>query len=300
VLEKPLPGLSEAARKSGGIIPQRQANLFALRLRVPAGGISAAQLATVAGVASRYGRGAVHLTLRQGIEIQYVPFADIPAALAELADVGLELGACGRRVRVVTACPGAAVCPNGLGDAQALAKRLDDRYFGLSDLPHKVKIAVAGCPSACAKPQENDIGLMAVAAPVLTESEEAGCIGCGLCARKCPAQAIALVQGKPVIDRARCLHDGKCINVCPTGALRAERTGWQMYVGGKCGKEPRIGVPLVAFLSDAEAEDLVGRVIAAYRQLGKPGERLGTLVERLGLQALAREVLGTGCAASRT
>lgn len=268
---------------SGGVITQRQANTFALRLRVTAGSLTAVQLAAVAKAAARYGSGTVHLTVRQGIEIQGVSTEQIVEAVAELSMVGLQLGACGPRVRVVTACPGSSTCPNGLGNSQELAKRLDDRYFGQGDLPHKVKISVSGCPNGCTKPQENDIGLMGIAEPALVEAEATECIGCGLCSRKCPGRAITMVQGKPEIDHTKCLHDANCINSCPTGAISGVRGGWQVFVGGNCGKHPRVGTPLAAFLNDADAEDLVGRIIGAYRTLGRKGERLGAVIDRVGL-----------------
>ena len=42
-----------------------------------------------------------------------------------------EPGVCGPRLRTITACQGAAVCPSGCIDTYALAKELDGRYFAL-------------------------------------------------------------------------------------------------------------------------------------------------------------------------
>jgi NADH:ubiquinone oxidoreductase subunit F (NADH-binding)/(2Fe-2S) ferredoxin len=43
------------------------------------------------------------------------------------------------------------------------------------------------------------------------------CPGCGLCARKCPAQCISGDRKKShVIDQAQCLKCGTCFDVCPT------------------------------------------------------------------------------------
>ena len=38
---------------------------------------------------------------------------------------------------------------------------------------------------------------------------------CTACARKCPVQAIHLVQGVPVVDAAKCIGCGACEHVCP-------------------------------------------------------------------------------------
>ncbi|MBI5956705.1 MAG: MoaD/ThiS family protein [Chloroflexi bacterium] len=271
------------ALKAGGFIMQRQGNFFSLRLKVPVGNITGEQLMKVADVAQRYGKGHVHLTMRQGIEIPFIRLDDFNAVTGELAIVGLGLGACGARVRVVTACQGTAICPHALGDTHSLAGKLDERLYGRWGLPHKFKMGVTGCPNACAKPQENDLGFMAVVEPVFDESGGHECIACGLCVDLCPGKAIQLVDGKPVIDRGRCFHDARCIMHCPTGSWRARREGWNAYVGGKWGRQPQLGVLFAEFLSEEQAVDLAERTLAAYCRLANKGERLGSLINRLGL-----------------
>jgi dissimilatory sulfite reductase (desulfoviridin) alpha/beta subunit len=88
---------------------------------------------------------------------------------SELEDVGLIFGACGPRVRVIVACQGNAIYWCALGDTQSLAKILDERFYGRYGLPHKFKMGVTGCPNSCTKPQEHDLGLMAVIEPALDE-----------------------------------------------------------------------------------------------------------------------------------
>jgi len=150
------------ALKAEGIIKQREDDLFTVRLRMVGGRLEARFLSVLGELAERYGSGHVHLTSRQGVEIPNVRLGDLDAVRSALAHAGLELAAPGNRVRNIVACPGAS-CKNSLIDSQPIAQRLDEHVGRRDGLPHKCKIAIAGCPNRCGNTLSNDIGIMGVA-----------------------------------------------------------------------------------------------------------------------------------------
>ena len=52
---------------------------------------------------------------------------------------------------------------------------------------------------------------------------EDGCVGCGLCARKCPVQAIEMRNGRPVWVREQCVMCLGCLHRCPKFAIQYDR-----------------------------------------------------------------------------
>ncbi len=56
---------------------QKQEGFFLTRIQVVGGNLTAENIKTVAEVAEKYGKGYVHMTSRQGIEIPFVNFEDI-------------------------------------------------------------------------------------------------------------------------------------------------------------------------------------------------------------------------------
>jgi len=267
--------------KSGGFMKQKEKDLFSVRLRVVGGYIRGDQLPKLADIAEKYGRGHIHLTTRQGIEIPYIHFKDFEVLKRELAEVGLQVGACGSRVRTVTACQGES-CSHGLIDSQRIAKKIDERLFGKAGLPHKLKIGITGCPNACIKPQENDIGIMGTISKTFKEDL---CNLCGLCVEICPVKAMKIKDGKLEFDEDKCIGCGDCVFSCPTEAWEKVAEGYCLFLGGKMGKFPKLGIKAIDFIhSEHELLRIVEQAFEFYKKEGGKGERFGDTLEHIGLE----------------
>jgi NAD(P)H-nitrite reductase large subunit len=66
--------------------------------------------------------------------------------------------------------------------------------------------------------------------------------------------------------------------------LIGDRDGWILTIGGNVGAQPRIGKELISGLDDEAALKAVDDVVRYYQDNAKGSERLGKMVERVGLE----------------
>lgn len=272
--------------KKGGFIRQVKKDYYIMRLRTKGGNMTSEQIDAVSVLAKKYGRGYVHFTTRQGVEIPYIHINDYENIRREVEEFGLLRGACGPKIRSVIACPGEEVCSFGLINSRELGSHLDEVFFG-REIRKKTKMAIAGCPNSCSKPQENDIGFIGAVEPEFVESD---CTGCGVCEKVCPADALKMVDGKPVFDEDKCIHEGNCIASCPTDAWKTKRKGIHAYAGGKIGRFPQLGTKIVSFVPEDKLIDVAEAIVLAYNNLGEEGERIANTLNRVGKEEFVKEV----------
>ncbi|MBI5904019.1 MAG: 4Fe-4S binding protein [Deltaproteobacteria bacterium] len=274
--------------KKGGMMRQAEAGLFSVRLHVVGGRLDTTQLRAIHDAADRFGRGEVHLTSRQGVEIPNVRQDSLSALKEFLSPSGVGVGVCGPTVRTVTACQGCRVCPSGVIDSPELADAADRAFYG-KPVPHKFKIGVSGCVNNCMKAEENDAGIKGWIEP---RWERGPCTLCGVCAAVCPTKAIATAEdGSLTVDLDLCIGCGDCIVSCPSGGMREARRGYRLFAGGKFGRKPFLGKRILGVLTTKEeAMAAITAVLEFFRAHGKPRERFGDTLERTGFDALERRV----------
>ncbi|MFH1063368.1 MAG: hypothetical protein V1747_10885 [Candidatus Omnitrophota bacterium] len=188
--------LDNDALKKRGFLKSRAEGEYVLRTRMPAGNYSSSHLKILSNIADTYGRGFVHLTVRQGIEIPHIKYEDIDNVEFIVKQSGMQQGTSGSRLRATTSCPGNNWCKRGLINTFAFVDTLENEH-GIScamDLPHKFKIAIAGCPNLCTRGQSSEIGVFGQVD--LNAQDASKRIGYGIyvggCGGKNPRQGIKL------------------------------------------------------------------------------------------------------------
>jgi ferredoxin-nitrite reductase len=168
-----VPGEQERL-KWVGLYPQRQGgDAFMMRIKVPGGLLTAAQVREIGVAADAFAEGPddspvfgnryADLTTRQDIQIHWIRIGDVPRIWQRFWDVGITtVQACGDSARNVCCCPVSGVDADEVVEAMPVAQAISDFFTGnreYANLPRKFKIAVAGCLEDCARVEINDIGL---------------------------------------------------------------------------------------------------------------------------------------------
>ncbi|GAB5463287.1 MAG: hypothetical protein HoeaKO_33780 [Hoeflea alexandrii] len=127
------------------------------------GGITnAAELRAIADAADKYNVPTVKVTGGQRIDLLGVKGENLPHIWADLNKAGLVSGhAYSKGLRTVKTCVGTDHCRFGTQDSTGLGIKLEQILWG-SWTPHKVKLAVSGCPRNCAEATCKDVGIICV------------------------------------------------------------------------------------------------------------------------------------------
>ena len=137
---------------------------FMLRIKLPAGEVSARQLRAIGEVSVKHGRGDAELATRQNVQLHWLELASLPDVFSDLDAAGLNTaGGCGDTVRNITGCPVAGLGHGELFDASDVVRAAADFFYGnpdYVDLPRKHKITISACAHQCNAPEINCIALI--------------------------------------------------------------------------------------------------------------------------------------------
>jgi sulfite reductase (NADPH) hemoprotein beta-component len=150
-----------ALRLQNGWYVQRHAPM--LRVAIPYGELSSAQLRRLAHIARTHDRGYGHLTTRQNIQFNWIPLPQAADVMDLLADVDMHgIQTSGNCIRNITSDALAGVAPDEDVDPRPyceLLRQWSTLHPEFAFLPRKFKIAVTGAAEDRAAVRWHDIGL---------------------------------------------------------------------------------------------------------------------------------------------
>ncbi|OHE58002.1 MAG: nitrite reductase large subunit [Thiobacillus sp. GWE1_62_9] len=158
------PGEAEDDPQSRFINERAHANIqrdgtYSVIPRMWGGQTTPSELRRIADVAEKYAIPSVKVTGGQRIDLLGVKKEDLPKVWA---DLDMPSGhAYGKALRTVKTCVGSEWCRFGTQDSTQMGIDLEKVFFKMW-APHKVKLAVSGCPRNCAEVAIKDVGIIGV------------------------------------------------------------------------------------------------------------------------------------------
>jgi len=269
-----------------GILPGRTKGKVTLRIGSVdpfSAELTAEQIGVIADIAETYGSGAVHVTPRQTIEIPDVESLYIKEIQKNLSNTGLYTGSSNNYIRNVIAC--SRWCLYNASPLSDLAANINRTYQN-RELPGKTIISLSGCDFSCVRSRTSDIGVIARSEIKLTDKK---CKQCSLCIKEplgCQVDAITLTDDGIEIDSERCVRCGFCTNICKPGTISIDQKSFDIFVGGKGGLKPREGTVFKNVQSDDHLVKAIDGILDRYSSTAEDKERLGDLIDRLGINIL--------------
>ena len=124
-----------------------QLHAYMLRVAIPYGVLSSAQMRGLAGIARDFDRGFGHFTTRQNIQFNWIRLVEAPDILDRLADLEMHaIQTSGNCIRNVTSDPFAGAAPDEIEDARVwceIIRQWSTLHPEFAFLPRKFKIAVS-------------------------------------------------------------------------------------------------------------------------------------------------------------
>jgi sulfite reductase alpha subunit len=275
-----------------------------VRVNQPAGFFyTAKKLRQLADIWDKYGSGLYNMHGSTGdIILLGTTTENLQPCVDELSEIGFDLGGSGGAMRTPSCCVGQARCEKACIDSMAITRDLTLHYQSFMhrpQWPYKFKIKVSACPNDCAAASaRSDFAIMGVwrdsiriDQAAVREAVDKGLDIFNRVVRKCPSDALAWDAGKKQlnVNAEDCVHCMNCINVMPKAISIGRERGATILIGGKAPvvKGAMIGWVLVPFIKVeapyTELKDLVDKVTEWWAEHGKNRERIGELIDRMGL-----------------
>lgn len=278
------------------------AHFHTLRINQPSGWFYTSDaLRTLCDIWERHGSGLTNMHGSTGDIIFLGTTTDeLEPTFKELTEAGFDLGGSGSCMRTPSACVGQARCEWACYDTLKMCHNITMKYqdeMHRPPFPYKFKFKFAGCPNDCvASIARADLSIIGTWKDDIRQddAEVAECAAGGLDIQKdvcerCPTRCMDWDGQKLTINNPECVHCMHCINVMPKALRPGTETGAIVLIGSKAPilQGALLSSVLVPFVPEDELEEtleeLVSRVWEFWDEHGNNRERVGELIQRVGM-----------------
>ena len=288
--DRPRPGVLHHVSNSGDEVwsvragTQRQMDVYTIR--------------KLCDIADTYAEGHVRFTIRSNIEFMVSDPNKVAPLISALEENGFPVGGTGNSVSMIAHTQGWLHCDIPGTDASGAVKALmDELYdeFKREEMPNRVHLSTSCCEINCGGQADIAIIVQHTKPPKINHDLVANACERPAVVARCPVAAIrpALVNGKPSleVDEKKCICCGACYPPCPPMQINSsESTKLAIWVGGKhssARSKPTFHKLVAAGIPNnpprwPEAAEIVKKILYAYKEDGRPWERMNEWIDRIG------------------
>jgi sulfite reductase alpha subunit len=287
------------------------AEFHTLRVNQPAGWFYTTEaLRKLCDVWDKHGSGLTNMHGATGDIILLGTSTDqLQPTFDDLAEIGFDLGGSGSDMRTPSACVGPARCEYACLDTLSVLHDITLEFQ--SELhrpmfPYKSKIKISGCPNdCCAAVPRSDIAIIGTWRDTIQVDPEGVAYHAqngvdvqaevvDLCPTGCMTWDAA--SQTLMINDAECNRCMHCLNQLPRGLRPGKEKGATILVGGKA---PIVHGALLSWVivpfmkvepPYTELKELIRRIWEFWDEHGKMRERLGELINRVGMRAFLKAI----------
>jgi len=224
-----------------------------------------------------------------------------------LTDIGFDLGGSGSDVRTPSCCVGQARCEWACYDTMDACNEITQVFqdeLHRPAFPYKWKFKFAGCPNDCvAAVARSDCSVIGtwrddikVDQDRVRQYAEEGLDIQANVVSNCPTKCMAWDGNELAIDNSNCVKCMHCINAMPEALRPGDDRGATIMIGAKAPivEGAQLSSVMVPFMKMEppyeELQDLAERIWDFWGEHGKNRERVGELIQRVGLGNFLEEI----------
>ena len=136
---------------------------FMMRVRMPNGIVTAAQVRLLGEITKESGRNVADVTTRQQVQLRWLGIEGVPEVIARLEAAGLTTLQTGMdNIRGIIGCPATGLTPKELFDTAEIAREFQRIFVGnkeFTNLPRKFNVTITGCPEHCTSGETQDVSM---------------------------------------------------------------------------------------------------------------------------------------------
>jgi len=278
------------------------AHFHTIRVNMPSGWFYTSEaLRTICDIWEEHGSGLTNMHGSTGDIILLGTTTDeLEPTFAKLTAAGFDLGGSGSDMRTPSCCVGPARCEWACYDTLNLTNDLTQEFqdeLHRPAFPYKFKIKCSGCPNDCvASVARADMSIIGTWRDEIRidQAEVKAAVDDGFniqaeVIRNCPTNCMDWDGEQLNIDDSNCVKCMHCINAMPKALRPGTDRGATILLGSKAPivEGALLSSVLVPFIKLEppydELKDLIERIWDFWGEYGKNRERVGELMQRVGL-----------------